>query len=45
MDGRVLKEIFEEGSELSMREEKYYEENEKNKIGKKVKYLKGLGKI
>jgi len=45
MDGRVLKEIFEEGSELSMREVKYYEENERNKIGKKVKYLKGLGKI
>ena len=45
MDGRVLKEIFEEDSELAKREIVYQAVNEREKISKRIKELKTLGKI
>lgn len=44
MDGRVLKEIFKEESELSEKRIKYQEikEEEKIKIKKKIKEIKGI---
>jgi len=41
MDGRVLKEIFKEDSELVKREVKYEEERLKNKI-RKLKESRGI---
>ena len=48
MDGRVLKEIFEEGSELAKREITYQEaeaKDEKQRIKEKIKELKAFGNI
>lgn len=45
MDGRVLKEIFEKDSELAKRPMKYQEVDEKEKLSKKIKKLKNVGKI
>ena len=48
MDGRVLKEIFEEGSELARREITYQEaeaEHEKERMKQKIKELKAFGRI
>jgi predicted AlkP superfamily phosphohydrolase/phosphomutase len=45
MDGRVLKELFEEGSALAKREIIYQEVDEKARIGGKVRDLKAGGKI
>lgn len=48
MDGRVLKEIFEEGSELARREIAYHEaeaEDEEGRIKVRVKGLKAFGKM
>lgn len=44
MDGRVLKDIFEEGSELA-KSSVTYQENEGERIRKKIERLKVLGKI
>jgi len=44
MDGKVLKEIFEEDSKI-LKKEITYQENEKNKIKSKIRDLKNLGKI
>ena len=45
MDGKVLKEIFKEGSELAMREIVYQEiEHEKEKIKERIKELKTSSK-
>jgi len=45
MDGRVLKEIFEEGSALAKREIEYQEVDEKARIRERIRELKALGKI
>lgn len=48
MDGRVLEEIFEEGSELARREMTYQEaeaKDEKQRIKERTKELKDLGRI
>lgn len=46
VDGRVLKEIFKEDSELSERKTKYYNlTKEKESIWSRVRKLKGAGKI
>lgn len=45
MDGRVLKEIFKEDSELAKREIIYAKEDEKDKIRDTIKSLKESGKI
>ena len=45
MDGRVLKEIFEEESELAKRSIKYREVNQKERIKERIKKLKAIGKI
>jgi len=45
MDGRVLKEIFRDDSELAKREIKYQEIDEKERIKEKIKILKDLIKI
>jgi len=45
MDGRVLKEIFKEDSELAKRDISYQETSEKERIRKEIKKLKALGKI
>lgn len=45
MDGTVLKEIFEEGSEPSKREVKYQARDEKDRTKSIIKKLKRLGKV
>lgn len=46
MDGKVLKEIFKEDSQLATREIEYQEVgDEKEKISKKIRGLRSLGKI
>lgn len=48
MDGRVLKEIFKEGSELARREITYQEaeaEDERERIRKKIRKVRSFGKI
>lgn len=45
MDGRVLKEIFEDDSEPAMGETMYQEVADKEKIRKKIKELKNLDKL
>ena len=45
MDGRVLKEIFREDSELAKREIIYTKESEEDKIKENIRKLKDMGKI
>lgn len=46
MDGRVLKEIFKEDSELTKRKIEYQEDvDEKEIVKEKIKKLKVIGKI
>lgn len=45
MDGRVLKEIFEEGSALAKKEIEYQRVDEKARVKQKIKELKSIGKI
>lgn len=45
MDGRVLKEIFKEDSEIAKRLIEYQEVDEEGKIRAKIRELKALGKI
>ena len=45
MDGRVLKEIFEEDSELAKKDTVYQEVGEKEKTKEKIKELKRIGRI
>jgi predicted AlkP superfamily phosphohydrolase/phosphomutase len=45
MDGKVLKEIFKEDSELAKREIKYQEADEKEMVKEKIKDLKKSKKI
>ena len=45
MDGRVLKEFFLEGSELSLREENYREIGARDLLKGKIKSLKNAGKL
>ena len=45
MDGRVLKEIFKENSELAKREVVYQDVSEKEMTKERIRELKSLGKI
>lgn len=45
MDGRVLKEIFKENSEIARREVEYQEIGEQRKVRAKIKQLKKLNKV
>ena len=45
MDGGMLKEVFEEGSELATREARYVEVDEERRIKQKIKGLKDSGRI
>lgn len=46
MDGRVLKEIFKEGSELAKRQIKYSQgTHEEQRVKRRIQELKTLGKV
>jgi len=45
MDGRVLKEIFKEDSEVAKRPARYREVDEAERIRAKIKGLRALGNI
>ena len=45
MDGRVLKEIFEEGSDLAGREVEYRKVDERDRVKSAVRELKDRGGI
>jgi predicted AlkP superfamily phosphohydrolase/phosphomutase len=45
MDGRVLKEIFEDGSKLAKSEVKYQEVDERGNIKEKIREMRNIGKI